>query len=183
MLSSVVVKYISYTSRGGGFETRDLMEAVPESHKEFLRDLVWFHEEDDVSIETEKGLKHCKLIAVHAGLENNKSVEEQLEILRAKDTSISRIEPLSGRRNVWDIPQELLEDKQTVIVSGHHGKLHIDGLRLIIDQSGGYKDLPLAAIVLPSKKIVEDTDDSSYILSFCVREEQLAVSFALLSSS
>lgn len=61
--------------------------------------------QDDVCIETEEGVKHCKLIAVHAGLEEKKSVDEQLEILRAKDTSIPRIEPLSGRRNVWDIPQ------------------------------------------------------------------------------
>lgn len=61
--------------------------------------------QDDVCIETEEGLKHCKLIAVHAGLEKGDSVEEQLKLLRAKDTSISKIQHLSGRKNVWDIPQ------------------------------------------------------------------------------
>lgn len=49
-----------------------------------------------------------------------------------------------------------LDDKQTVLVSGHHGKLHINGMRLIIDESGGYDEKPLAAIVLPSKKIIRD---------------------------
>lgn len=49
--------------------------------------------------------------------------------------------------------------KPTIIVSGHHGKLHIDGLRLIIDEGGGLPNNPVAAVVLPSKKIVRDTDN------------------------
>ncbi|VVA97059.1 unnamed protein product [Arabis nemorensis] len=144
----------TFESYGVLHGSSDLMEAVPESHNKFLTDM------DDVCIETEEGLKQCKLIAVHAGLEKGKSVKEQLELLRAKDTSISKIQPLSGRKNVWNIPQGL-DDKQIVIVSGHHGKLHIDGLRLIIDESGGYSDVPLASIVLPSKTIIRDTDDFS----------------------
>lgn len=136
------------------------MKAVPESHKKFLTNMVWVHEEDDVCVETEEGVKRCKLIAVHAGLEKGDSVEEQLKLLRAKDTSISKVPYLSGRRNVWDIPQEL-DDKETVLVSGHHGKLHMDGLRLIIDEGGGYPEKPVAAIVLPSKMIIRDTDNVS----------------------
>lgn len=61
--------------------------------------------QNDVCIETEEGLKHCKLIAVHAGLEKEQKVDEQLKLLRAKDTSIPRIQPLTGRKTVWDIPQ------------------------------------------------------------------------------
>lgn len=53
--------------------------------------------------------------------------------------------------------QELME-KPTLVVSGHHGKLHIDGLRLIIDEGGGIETNPIAAVVLPSMKIVRDTD-------------------------
>lgn len=149
--------------------------------------------QDDVCIETEEGLTHCKLIAVHAGLETKNNVEEQLKLLRDKDTSIPRIQPLTGRKTVWGIPQvkktlkepnfvlrscsllkslcmtlfalehtlQELDDKKTIVVSGHHGKLHIDGLRLIIDEGGGYTDTPLAAIVLPSKKIIRDTDNFS----------------------
>jgi hypothetical protein len=30
------------------------------------------------------------------------------------------------------------------VVSGHHGKLHIEGLRLIIDESGGFENKPLS---------------------------------------
>ncbi|XP_058107864.1 tyrosine-protein phosphatase RLPH2-like isoform X2 [Magnolia sinica] len=91
-----------------------------------------------------------------AGLEKTKGVEEQLKLLKARDTSLPKVEALSGRQNVWEIPKELSE-KPTIVVSGHHGKLHIDGLRLIIDESGGLAQLPVAAIVLPQKCIVRDT--------------------------
>ncbi|KDP42708.1 hypothetical protein JCGZ_23648 [Jatropha curcas] len=114
--------------------------------------------QEDVCIENEEGMKHCKLIAVHAGLEKGKNVEEQLKSLKAKDTRVPKIEPLSGRKNVWDIPKELTE-KPTIVVSGHHGKLHIEDLRLIIDESGGLENNPVAAIVLPSMKIVRNTDN------------------------
>lgn len=56
-------------------------------------------------METEYGNKHCKLIAVHAGLEKNKDVKEQLKSLKARDTSVPKVEALSGRKNVWDIPE------------------------------------------------------------------------------
>lgn len=44
------------------------------------------------------------------------------------------------------------------MVSGHHGKLHIEGNRLIIDEGGGYDDRPIAAMILPSRELVRDTD-------------------------
>lgn len=59
---------------------------------------------------------------------------------------------------LFHISQELTE-RPTVVVSGHHGKLHIDGLRLIIDEGGGLENNPVAAIVLPSMKIIRDTDN------------------------
>ncbi|XP_022765800.1 uncharacterized protein LOC111310592 [Durio zibethinus] len=105
-----------------------------------------------------KDLKHCKLIAVHAGLERGKNVQEQLEFLKARDSRVPKVTDLSGRKDVWDIPKELTE---TIVVSGHHGKLHIEGLRLIIDEGGGMESNPVAAIVLPSMKIVRDTDNFS----------------------
>ena len=45
------------------------------------------------------------------------------------------------------------------MLSGHHGKLHVEGLRLIIDQGGGLENNPVAAMVLPSRMVVRDTDD------------------------
>lgn len=59
---------------------------------------------------------------------------------------------------MFDVSQELTE-KPTIVVSGHHGKLHIEGLRLIIDEGGGLEHNPVAAIVLPSMKLVRDTDN------------------------
>ncbi|KAK1426969.1 hypothetical protein QVD17_15651 [Tagetes erecta] len=147
----------TFQSYGVSHGSAELMKAVPDEHKKFLQDLVWIHEEDDVGIETEKGVEFCKLIAVHGGLERGKDVAEQIKYLKAKDTRIPKVEPLSGRKSVWDIPQEL-RNTRTIVVSGHHGKLHVDGLRLIIDEGGGLEQNPVAAIVLPSKTIVRDTD-------------------------
>ncbi|KAJ4753329.1 Serine/threonine protein phosphatase family protein [Rhynchospora pubera] len=135
----------------------DLMKAVPDEHKKFLHDLVWVHEEDNVPIHTENDWIECRLIAVHAGLEKTKKVEERLQVLRSKDTSLHTVQELRGRMNVWDIPEELLE-KPTILVSGHHGKLHIEGRRFIIDESGGLEHLPIAAIIFPSQQIVRDSD-------------------------
>ncbi|KAK4348406.1 hypothetical protein RND71_031161 [Anisodus tanguticus] len=120
----------------------NLMKAVPDEHKKFFANLVWIHEEDDVSVKTEEGIKRCKLIAVHAGLEKNNPVEEQIKTLKAKDTRI---------------PKELAKTP-TIIVSGHHAKLYIEGLRLVIDEGGGYEDKSVAAVVLPSMEIVRDAD-------------------------
>lgn len=45
-----------------------------------------------------------------------------------------------------------------LVVSGHHADLHLEKNRLIIDESGGL-DLPIAAVILPSRVIVRDTDN------------------------
>lgn len=153
----------TFESYGVPHGSSDLMKAVPDDHKKFLSNLVWIHEEDNVSIETENGLKSCKLIAVHGGLVKGQDVEEQIKYLKEKDTRIPKVEPLSGRKSVWDIPEELTKS-QTIVVSGHHGKLHVDGLRLIIDEGGGMEQNPVAAIVLPSKRIVRDIDKSEEIV-------------------
>ncbi|KAM5559552.1 hypothetical protein ABKV19_020957 [Rosa sericea] len=147
----------TFESYGVPLGSADLVKAVPDDHKKFLADMVWVHEEDDVCVEIEGETKHCKLIAVHAGLEEDKDVKQQLEFLKARDTRVPKIEALSGRKDVWNIPEEL-KKTPTIIVSGHHGKLHIEGLRLIIDEGNGKAENPVAAILLPSMKIVRDTD-------------------------
>ncbi|KAL2481635.1 Tetratricopeptide repeat (TPR)-like superfamily protein [Abeliophyllum distichum] len=129
----------------------DLVKAVPDEHKKFLAVLVWVQEE------TKEGFQNSILVAVHAGLEKSKVFEEQLKNLKAKDTRIPKVEALSGRKNVWNIP-EGLSKTPTAVISGHHGKLHIDQLRLIIDEGGGMENNPVAAVVLHSEKIVCDTD-------------------------
>uniref|UniRef100_M8AQJ2 Uncharacterized protein n=1 Tax=Aegilops tauschii TaxID=37682 RepID=M8AQJ2_AEGTA len=138
----------------------DLMKAVPEEHKKFLHDLVWVHEEEDVRIDTDGGQILCKLIAVHAGLEKSLDLNEQLRVLRTRDTRVPKVQMLSGRQDVWSIPQDLA-GKQTIVVSGHHGKLHVDGLRFIIDEGGGYSDKPIAAVVFPSKEVIRSTEGTA----------------------
>ena len=54
---------------------------------------------------TDDGVKCCKLIAVHAGLEKEVDVKEQLKMLKARDTWVPKVQQLSGRKNVWDIPE------------------------------------------------------------------------------
>uniref|UniRef100_A0A165YUQ7 Calcineurin-like phosphoesterase domain-containing protein n=1 Tax=Daucus carota subsp. sativus TaxID=79200 RepID=A0A165YUQ7_DAUCS len=148
----------TFESYGVPHGSADLIKAVPAEHKKFLADLVWVHEEDNVCIETQEGFKFCKLIAVHAGLGKKRGVEEQLTYLRARDTRIPRVDALSGRKDVWEMPEELMKDS-TIVVSGHHGKLYTEGLRLIIDESGELEHNPIAALVLPSMTIIRDTDE------------------------
>ena len=50
------------------------------------------------------GMGYTKLIAVHAGLESNKPVNTQLQTLRERNATTSRIEQLAGRKNVWNTP-------------------------------------------------------------------------------
>ena len=56
-------------------------------------------------METAEGLKLAKLIAVHGGLLQGKSIDEQLKSLKARDTSVPKIESLSGRKTIWDMPE------------------------------------------------------------------------------
>ncbi|KAG4397083.1 hypothetical protein AAZX31_10G063600 [Glycine max] len=97
----------TFESYGVLHASADLVKAVPDDHKKFLADLVWVHEEDDVFVNTDDGVKCCKLIAVHAGLEKGKDLKEQLKLLKARDTRVPKVEALSGRKSVWDIPEEL----------------------------------------------------------------------------
>lgn len=52
-----------------------------------------------------------------------------------------------------------MSDTPTIVVSGHHAKVHVEEFRLIIDRGGGIEINPVAAIVLPSKTFVLDTDE------------------------
>ncbi|CAL0321458.1 unnamed protein product [Lupinus luteus] len=147
----------TFESYGVPHGSADLVKAVPDAHKKFLAGLVWVYEEDDVFINTNAGVQRCKLIAVHAGLEKGIDVKEQVELLKARDTRVPKVQALSGRMNVWNIPEEL-SASPTIVISGHHAKLHVEGLRLIIDEGGGFQHKPVAAIVLPSMEIIRGND-------------------------
>lgn len=46
---------------------------------------------------------YSQLVAIHAGIEKDKKLEPQLEILRKRDVTSYRLEALSGRKNVWEM--------------------------------------------------------------------------------
>ena len=60
-----------------------------------------------------------------------------------------------------------LAEQRVMVVSGHHGTIHVDELRLIIDEGGGLSHLPVTAIILPSREMVRDTDKSNEAASSC----------------
>ena len=47
----------------------------------------------------------CNLIAVHAGLEKSVDLNEQLRVLRTRDTRVPKVPMLSGRQDVWNTPK------------------------------------------------------------------------------
>eukprot|EP00245_Coleochaete_scutata_P002751 TRINITY_DN1383_c0_g1_i1.p1 TRINITY_DN1383_c0_g1~~TRINITY_DN1383_c0_g1_i1.p1 ORF type:complete len:325 (+),score=52.56 TRINITY_DN1383_c0_g1_i1:244-1218(+) len=155
----------SYGVRHG--DRQALIEAVPESHKCFLRNLVWVYEEEGVDVGAEES-GYKGIIAVHAGLEASVPMSEQLQALRMRDVTIPRVEALSGRKSVWKTPLELEQDG-TLVISGHHGVLRLERHRLIVDESGGLGGRPIAAVILPQRVVVRDTD--KYTTAFPAMEQ------------
>ena len=64
---------------------------------------------------------YTKLIAVHAGLES-KSVDNQMQMLQNKDAQRPRIEPLAGRKNVWNNPP-VRSPSLSLVSSPNHNSL------------------------------------------------------------
>ena len=124
----------------------ELLDAVPQSHLDFLRDLSWVHT-------TPLPGPPCRLIAVHAGLHSASPLQPQMDALERRDASSpalqvqnwGRIEAFSGRREVESMHPELRG--LALLVSGHHGWLSVEGDRIICDTSGGYAHRALEAIV------------------------------------
>lgn len=56
-------------------------------------------------IDTDEGQIICNLIAVHAGLEKSIDLNEQLIVLRTRDTRVPKVPMLSGRHDVWNTPK------------------------------------------------------------------------------
>jgi len=58
-----------------------------------------------VPIDTDEGEIICNLISVHAGLERTIDLNEQLRVLRTRDTRVPKVQMFSGRQDVWDTPK------------------------------------------------------------------------------
>lgn len=150
---SAASTFASYGVREG--DRDGLIAALPDNHKRFLASLAWMCDCTLSPDPTLPGIK--RLIAVHAGLESSLSLEEQFDILSARNASSAWIEPLQGRRNVWNVPEQLPDD--TLLASGHHGTFSISERRLIIDSCGGYDDRPLSAVILPGRHVVTSVSE------------------------
>jgi hypothetical protein len=123
-----------------------LLAALPATHLAFLQGLPLY---------LDLRLSFGRVLAVHAGLESG-DLAAQLAKLAARDHSGAWLEPLCGRWNVVDAPEELAQDG-CILASGHHGFVHVGEHRVIIDASGGDPRQRLAAAVLPGRYLVKDT--------------------------
>jgi hypothetical protein len=70
-----------------------------------------------------------------------------------------RVEALQGRANVINLPAAATSGlpSDVLVASGHHGRLALDGRRLIVDACAGHAQKKLAAVVLPERLVVEST--------------------------
>ena len=132
-----------------------LLAAMPEAHKRLLASLDFVVEMEGVADDFHPEV--TRLVAVHAGLESTRPVQEQMASLRAKTVNKQWLEALQGRANVVGLPcaetSGLPED--VLVASGHHGHLKLDGRRLIVDSCGGHAERPLTAVVLPERLLVK----------------------------
>ncbi|KAL3617344.1 hypothetical protein CASFOL_038757 [Castilleja foliolosa] len=197
-----------------------LFEEAQEGEKEQCQVLAI--DEDNVCIKTKEGLKNCKLIAVHAGLEKGKGVEEQIfvqlcnasiaktfkrrnkKVKRRKQmkkeyslASQSRImlneprnigansftndrfvdsfsqqapinyipPPLNIGPAIPDHRYPLLGTKRPfshseltktliIVISGHHGKVHIEEYRLIIDH-GNFHSMRFSGCLISTSSVAK----------------------------
>lgn len=146
-----------------GYAQRDkLLAAMPQEHKDFLRDMEFVHccelppgsqgaSLADGSGEVEPA---ARVIAVHAGLLHDRSVDEQVSMLATKDTSRSFIKQFSNRADVIEAHPDLAP-RETLLVSGHHSVLRMERWRLVIDSGGGVSNRPITAVVFPGRAKVQ----------------------------
>ena len=136
------------------------VEAVPDEHKKFLRELEW-------AVDLSTAFTPGRVVAVHAGLNTTRPLTPQIDQLLARhyDSPALRSERDVSRWVAFHervIPKPMhpeLEGK-AILVSGHHSTYYNQGDRYIIDASGGTPSAngPLQALVLPERTITTHLD-------------------------
>ena len=144
--------FISYGVEPG--DRDGLLAALPDSHKSLLSSMQFVVELDGVMDEHNPEVD--RIVAVHAGLESNVPLDDQLLALRSRTIDRAWLEPLQGRANVLETPPE--SACNVLIVSGHHGMIKLDSNRIILDGCAGHHDRPLTAVVFPERQLVVDND-------------------------
>ena len=127
-----------------------LLSAVPQSHKQFLRDMQWVFDG--------KLANGQRVIAVHAGLRFDQPFEDQISMLKERNCSISRVSQLCDRDVVRLMPPELKDQENIILVSGHFFEILEDQNRFIIDSCGGFDHTKLSCLILPDRSIISSDD-------------------------
>jgi hypothetical protein len=126
-----------------------LLAAMPAAHMRVLASLELVVEAEGVTDHENPQVR--RLVAVHAGLESDRPSGPQVAALRTRRVDRQWMEALHGRSSVLplgDLPAD------TLLASGHHGVLKLEGRRLVVDACAGHADRPLAAVVLPERRVV-----------------------------
>lgn len=126
---------LSYGARDG----EELLEKMPDSHKEFLVNMPW-------------SVEHPDYLFVHAGIDHLEPYEGQIRQLRNRDTSLWKPKWLHD----CGLAFAVLKDSEKVIVSGHTtlSAPYVGQDRILLDTGAGY-DGPLTACLLPEKVLIQ----------------------------
>ncbi|PRP81750.1 hypothetical protein PROFUN_10850 [Planoprotostelium fungivorum] len=128
----------TFTSYGVEVGDREaLIKAVPESHQKFIKSLPWV-------------IEHPDYLFIHAGLEENTHMSEQLRLLRQRD--VMRPVPWLISKKPMVGPPDLTK----IVVTGH---VHVQDVvitakKIQVDTTGGRVG-QMSAIVLPSCKVIK----------------------------
>lgn len=126
---------LSYGAKDGD----ELLENMPDSHKEFLKNLPWV-------------VEHPDYLFVHAGLDPLEPYQEQIRQLRTRDTNLWKPKWLHDCDLAFSVPK----DTEKVIVSGHTtlSAPYVGQDRILLDSGAGY-DGPLTGCLLPEKVLIQ----------------------------
>ncbi|EGD76369.1 hypothetical protein PTSG_01069 [Salpingoeca rosetta] len=147
---SVFEAAATFESYGCKFPDRHaLLAAMPAAHLSFFRDLPWL-----VDLRFSFG----RVICLHAGLENHKDMDPQMQLARERACHAPFLEVIAGRGRCRGAHPEL-EETDVIEVSGHFGFLDVaHPNRCIVDEGGGRDHGALAALVLPSRHILRHNE-------------------------
>jgi serine/threonine protein phosphatase 1 len=120
-------------------EGNELLGKMSRRHKDFLANLPWC-------------VEHRDYLFVHAGLDPTQPYGEQIEQLKARNTTLFKPKWLHDCGLAFAVPK----DTEKVIVSGHTNvqNPYVSDHRILLDTGCGYGG-PLTACMLPEKVLIQ----------------------------
>ena len=124
----------------GAKDGHELLAKMPNSHKRFLVDLPWF-------------VDHPDYLFIHCGFDPHEPLEDQLHLLRQRDTTIFKPKWLHNDRLAF-IDHRHQTDK--TIIAGHTILPDVTtcGNKILIDTGAGYGGV-LTALLLPEMEVIQ----------------------------